>query len=180
MLGIIASAAACLLALYFAALFSSASGHWTRATFPWTDQATYLSMTLSFAFFVAFAYFTMKISTPNTDMTEWQKIRYRIAVFAATIGFIFLALAISLYFYILFIVETTDGEAGFLVAFPLLVAFLSLSLAALLAYSVRNYLSKKIYRWLTVPAIAILLLWSSAVFISAILTTISNAGRWKP
>ena len=177
--GILASAIACFLTLYVAAAFSSVNGHWTRATFPWTDRAAYGALALSLAFFIALVYFTLKISAPNADMTNWQELRYRSAVFAVTIGLIFIVLAISLFLLIFVFIETPDGEAGIVVAFPFLIGFISLSIAAALAFSVRDYISKNVYRLLTVPAIAVLTLWSSAVVISAIMTSIYEASRWK-
>jgi hypothetical protein len=177
--GILASAVVCFLALYGAALFSSVSGHWIRAAYPWTDRAAYVSLALSLLFFSAFVYFTMKISTPNADMTIWQKIRYRCAVFAVTFGFICSVLAIALFLYIFVFYKSPDAEAGIFVAFPFPLGFVSLSIAAALAFSVRGCLSKKVYRWLTVPAIVIVLLWSSAAFIGGIMTTINDASRWK-
>jgi len=170
-LGIFACAMAGILAIFAAARF------WTRAEFPWPNEA-YGAFVLFIAFFVGFVYVIIN-SEPNSKMTRWEEIRYRCTFFTATTGFIFLVLAISLFLYIFVFHKNSDAEAVIVVAVPLLIGFISLSITAVLAYTVREYFSKKAYRWLTVPAIAILVLWSSAFIIGAVMKTINLANQWK-
>ncbi len=170
--GIIACAMAGILAIFAAARF------WTRSELPWPNEA-YWAFVLFITFFIGFVYFIIRNSTSNSEMTSWDKICYRSAFFAATTGFIFIVLAISLFLYIFVIHKNSDAEAAIVVAIPLLIGFISLCIAAVLAYTVRVYLSRKAYRWLTVPALALLVLWSSAFIIGAVMQTMNLANQWK-